>query len=214
LRHLNTSVANVLLNFQPIVSVAFAALLLRERLHWRFFVWATFALFCGALIVFGDFSLKDLEMNIGLLFIALTALSWGFGTVAGRGTMLEMPLVTAAFLRFLIGFATLFIVIVVEGKITLLKLETVPAHLGTFIGLSLFSGVIPLFFYFKGLAKTPASLGGFCEMTQTIAAVLVTWGVLGDKLSPMQSIGAVLLMYAIYKLNSQAHETVEHPANG
>jgi probable blue pigment (indigoidine) exporter len=210
LRYLNTSVANVLLNFQPVVSVAFAALLLREKLHWRFFVWAAAALICGSLIVVGDFSFKDLQMNIGLLFIGLTALSWGFSTVAGRGTMLEMPLTTAVFLRFLSGFVTLFIVILVEGKIRLLRWDTVPAHFADFVGLSLFAGVVPLFFYFKGLAKTPASIGGFCEMTQTIAAVLVTWGVLGDKLSPMQSIGAVLLMFTIYKLNSQPSRTVEH----
>lgn len=202
LRTMNASVANVLLNFQPLVAVLFAGLLLNEWLGKIIFVWGGLALAAGLMIVAGDFNFGQFEFNQGLMFISMTALSWGFSTVAGRGIMLEMPLATATFLRFLIGGFTLLIVLLAKNKLGLIQVDTVLANGANFLGLGIMAGTVPLYFYFYGLSRTPASIAGFCEMTQTIAAVLLTWGLMGQSLTALQTTGAVILLFAIYKLNS------------
>jgi drug/metabolite transporter (DMT)-like permease len=63
------------------------------------------------------------------------------------------------------------------------------------------AGVVPLFFYFKGLSKTPASVGGFCELSQTFSALLLTWGVMGQALTLTQSIAGLTLVGAVYMAN-------------
>lgn len=202
LRTLNSSVANILLNFQPLVAVGLATVLLGERLSPRFFVWAFFALLCGLAIVIGHFALPEFQISKGLFYIGLTALSWGLSTVAGRGARLEMPLVTAVFVRLLAGFVTLFVMIAFQGGLSSISPPQVGEHWMSFVGLSLFAGTLPTFLYFKGLAFTSASAAAFCEMAQTFAALIITWGVIGDPLTPLQCVAGVLLLFAIYKINT------------
>jgi len=206
LTKLNLSVANVLLNFQPIVSVLFAAILLKEKLGKGFAGWALAALACGFFIAAGDFKFgQDFQWNIGLLFVAITALSWGFSTVAGRGAMLFLPLGVATLGRFIIGAVTLLISLMVKGKFTgpMMHWDLLldPLVIKNFVWLSFVAGVIPLFFYFKGLSKTSASVGGFCELTQTFSALLLTWGIMGQRLNAIQVVAGILLIVAVYMIN-------------
>ena len=205
LTKLNASVANLLLNFQPIVSVIFANLLLREKLGRGFFVWSAMALACGGVIAADDFSFSLWQWNIGLLFTFITALTWGFSTVAGRGAMKFIPLGTASAGRFLFGGLAIFISLVVQGKFTGAFLKW--PQLGdqhviyNYLGLSIISGVVPLYFYFKGLSKTSATVAGFCELTQTFTALLVTWGFMGQPLTMHQVIAGLLLLVCVYMIN-------------
>lgn len=206
LNALNPSVANVLLNFQPIVSVFFASLLLSEKLGKHFFLWGTIALVCGLVIASGQFDISQFHLSIGLIYISIAALAWGFSTVAGRGAMLSIPLIPAVFGRFVIGAVTLAISLMFKGKFfdpELMKWESLSDTyvIQNYVWLSFVSGVIPLFFYFKGLAKTSASVGGFCELTQTFTALLLTWGVMGNPLSPTQAIAGVALLFSVYMIN-------------
>lgn len=202
---LNPSVANVLLNFQPIVSVFFAALLLNERLGKSFFIWSILALAAGAVIAANDFNFSQFKWSIGLLYIAITALAWGFSTVAGRGAMLKLPLTTATAGRFLIGALTLLVSLMIKGKF---NAETMKWHqlgdlyvLKNYFWLSFVSGVVPLYFYFKGLSKTSASVGGFCELTQTFSALVLTWGIMHNPLSAAQIVAGILLLICVYMIN-------------
>jgi twitching motility protein PilT len=73
LNSLNSSVANVLLNFQPLVSTLFAALLLGERLTRRFFLWGVVALSAGLVLASNGFKFENLTASIGLLYIMTAA---------------------------------------------------------------------------------------------------------------------------------------------
>jgi drug/metabolite transporter (DMT)-like permease len=205
LNSLNSSVANVLLNFQPLVSTLFAALLLGERLTRRFFLWGVVALSAGLVLASNGFKFENLTASIGLLYISIAALTWGFSTVAGRGAMLEIPLRLAVPIRFIIGAVTLFTSLLVKGKVNATTMNWMglgePLVVKNFVYLSLLAGVVPLFFYFKGLSKTPASVGGFCELSQTFSALLLTWGVMGQALTLTQSIAGLTLVGAVYMAN-------------
>ena len=89
-----------------------------EWLGQRFFLWAAAALGCGLLIASKDFSLTQWHWNVGLAYIAITALAWGFSTVAGRGAMLHLPLRVATLGRFVIGAVTLLVSLALKGKLS------------------------------------------------------------------------------------------------
>jgi drug/metabolite transporter (DMT)-like permease len=205
LKVLNPSVANVLLNFQPIVTIIFATLLLNERLGRGFFAWAILALLCGVIIVANDFDISQFHFNIGLVYVALTAMAWGFSTVAGRGAMLEIPLGAATLGRFVIGALSLLVSLLIKGKFNSVDMNwsalTDTFVIKNFLLLSIGAGVIPLLFYFKGLSKTPASVAGFCELTQTFTALLLTWGVMGNPLAIKQIVAGALLLVCVYRVN-------------
>lgn len=205
LRELNPSVANVLLNFQPVVSIIFASMLLKEKLGKQFFFWSFVALFCGLIIVLEDFKLQNFQWNIGVLYIGITALAWGFSTVAGRGCMLHMPLRVATALRFVIGAIVLFFSLLFKGKLVpeTMNYQALENYvvIENFLWLSFVAGVVPLYFYFKGLQKTSASVGGFCELTQTFSALLLTWGIMGYPLTGKQLVSGILLVTAVYMIN-------------
>lgn len=205
LKFLNPSVANVLLNFQPIVTIISATLLLNERLGKGFWIWAILALACGGVIAANDFDIAQLHLSVGLVYVALTALAWGFSTVAGRGAMLEIPLGAATLGRFVVGALSLLVSLIIKGKFNSATMNW--GQLGdffvikNFLWLSFVAGVIPLFFYFKGLSKTSASVGGFCELTQTFSALVLTWGVMGDPLTMKQVLAGTLLLVCVYMIN-------------
>ncbi len=205
LRYLNTSVANVLLNFQPLISVFFAATLLGEKIPRHFYVWGLGALGCGVLIVGKDFSFQDLMLNRGLILVALTALSWGLSTVVARGMMIEVPLSSATFYRFLAGFITLLVIVTFKNKWNTVSSTRILDHADQFFLLTVISGIFPTYLYFLGVSKTTASATAFCEMAQTLAAVFVTWIFLGDALTRFQILGAAGLVYCIFRINREKH---------
>ncbi len=205
LKELNFSVANVLLNFQPLISIFFASLLLREKLGKGFFIWAAAALACGMVIATDEFHFHDFKWSIGLLYISLTALTWGFSTVAGRGAMLHMPWQVAVPGRFIVGAITLVISLTLNGKFngeTLHWAEYSDTFVITnYVWLSFGAGVVPLYFYFKGLSRTSASVGGFCELTQTFSALVLTWGFMNSPLSLTQVAAGISLLFTVFMIN-------------
>lgn len=202
LEHGNITVVNVILNVQPILSTTAAVLLFGDRLSKQFPPWAVLAVISGMVLVgLGpDFTFS---VNAGTGYALLTALCWGMSTVAGRAVMVEMSLPLAAGLRVIIGLVAMTVLVAARGLLTPEHLW--PAHaradvgatVGNLIGLATVSGWIPLLFYFRGLALTRASTAGYFEMMQTIAAVTVTWGVLGDALAWWQVIAAAVLVFAV-----------------
>jgi DME family drug/metabolite transporter len=211
------SAANLLLNVQPVFGAAMAYTLLKERIARQFPLWAGVCLLAGAALSvksLGDIWQGNTLQGIG--YILLTAFSWGVSTAIGRGALLEMPPMAACVIRLWVGTACIFIMCLAQGQAVSLAdlreiLATAPqmAESGL-LGANLFkdmvllaamAGALPLVIYYGGLARTPASISTFCEMLQTIAALVITWGVMGDALVPHQVVAAAVLMVAVYRLN-------------
>jgi len=202
---LNSSLANLLLNVQPVVSVLVSWFWLRERPRPRFYPWAAVALACGVTMAWSPDAVRSPHrLALGLLFIGATALCWGASTTFGRAAMIEIDFKTGAALRYLIGtVATLVLAALngnVGGRLRWAALGTT-STLKDLAGLLLIAAVTPTFFYFAGLARTRASVATFAEMAQTFASLVITWGVLGDALDPQQVAAGVLLLVAVLFIN-------------
>jgi drug/metabolite transporter (DMT)-like permease len=198
LRYGNTSVTNVVLNVQPVLSTTAAVLVFGDRLSKSFFVWAPLAILAGAVLVIEDPATLALHPGIG--YALLCALFWGLSTVAGRGAMTGMSLGLASGLRVIVGLITMTIVLAARGKLGAADLwpeAATTTELWQLLGLATLSGGVPLFFYFAGLARTKASTAGYFEMMQTLAALVVTWGIKGDALKLHQMIAGALLIFFV-----------------
>lgn len=202
---MNPSVANLLLNLQPMVSVLASALWLRERPRGLFFFWGALAISCGVVLGWDPAGLHHPQIfALGLVYLAGTIVSWGLSTTAGRGAMLEIDFRTAVTLRFAIGAVSTLVILLVSGSVSSrlnLPALTHGQVIEDLAGLVVIAGVTPTFIYFWGLARTPASVATFAEMAQTFASLLITWGVLGDALTWYQALAGVTLLFAVAMLN-------------
>ena len=198
---LSPSLANLLLNVQPVVSVLVSWAWLRERPRARFYPWALVALACGVTMAWSrDAMTSPHRLTLGLLYLAGTALCWGASTTFGRAAMLEIDFKTGTALRYLIGTAATLALAAVHGDLgARLRWGVVlaPDTLWQMGGLLVVAAITPTFLYFAGLARTQASVATFAEMAQTFASLLVTWGVMGDPLRPQQAIAGVVLLVAV-----------------
>lgn len=209
LDHGNITLINVVLNVQPLLSTTAAVLLLGDRLSKWLPPWALLAVGAGVALVWGA---ADFPAT-GIALALLTALCWGLSTVAGRAVMVEMSLPLAAGMRVIIGLVAMTVLVAARGLLTPEHLW--PAHaraatgetIGYLVALATLSGWAPLLFYFRGLALTRASTAGYFEMMQTLAAVTVTWGVMGDALAWWQVIAAVVLIGAVAMVQRVQEQT-------
>jgi drug/metabolite transporter (DMT)-like permease len=198
---LNSSLANLLLNVQPVVSVLVSWWWLRERPRARFYPWAVVALACGVAMAWSQRPIESPHrLALGLLFIGGTALCWGASTTFGRAAMVEIDFKTGTSLRYLIGTVATFALAAVHGDLGARMrwgVLATPSTLREMAGLLVVAAITPTFLYFAGLARTRASVATFAEMAQTFASLVVTWGLLGDALGPHQVVAGVVLLVAV-----------------
>jgi drug/metabolite transporter (DMT)-like permease len=199
---LNASLANLLLNVQPVISVLVSWFWLRERPLPRFYPWAAVALACGATLAWAPDALETPHrLGLGLLFIGATAVCWGASTTFGRAAMVEIDFKTGTALRYLIGTVATFALAALDGDVIgRLKWSVLGTEstLKDMAGLLLVAAITPTFLYFAGLARTRASVATFAEMAQTFASLIITWGVMGEALRPQQIVSGTVLLVAVY----------------
>jgi len=204
----NPTVVNVILNIQPVISTLGAFFLFGDRLTPRFFIYASIAILAGIFLSVGHPTLigesfEKAGLNLGTGYALVCALFWGFSTVAGRGTMLGMPLRLAASLRVVVGLICMTLILLIYGKVNRASLwpPAAQAHMTTAIValllLASISGGIPLLIYFEGLRLTRASTAGYFEMLQTLAAVCITWGFFHATLLWHQVVAGIVLIAAV-----------------
>src|SRR5437660_5315177 len=208
LKYGNPTVVNVILNIQPVISTLGAFFLFGDRLTPRFFFYASIAILAGIFLsvehptLIGE-SFAKAGLNLGTGYALLCALFWGLSTVAGRGTMIGMPLRLAASLRIAVGLICMTLILLIYGKLhhTSLWPPVAQGQMTTAIValllLASISGGIPLLIYFEGLRLTRASTAGYFEMMQTLAAVFITWGFFHAALHWHQVIAGIVLMAAV-----------------
>jgi drug/metabolite transporter (DMT)-like permease len=202
---LNPSLANLLLNVQPVVSVLVSWAWLRERPRAPFYPWALVAIACGVTMAWSPDALHSPQrLALGLLFLSGTALCWGASTTFGRAAMMEIDSRTGTALRCLIGGVATFTLAIAHGDVAeRLRWGELfsPGTLRQMAGLLLVAAITPTLLYFAGLARTRASVATFAEMSQTFASLVVTWGIMGEPLTPLQLLAGIGLFVAVVFIN-------------
>lgn len=206
--YVNPSVAILLQKLQPLIAISLAALVLREHLTKRFWLWAFVALSGAYVISFPELRpqlFPGEEFNpttMGVALALLAAFLWGASTVFGRFVLrtLDFKLMTA--LRFVFAFLFLLVLAGVQG--TYAEVATITTTDIFFIGvIAVVSGVVSLFIYYRGLRATKASIATLAELGFPMAAVVVNWLFLDAALTPAQLGGMAVLLFAVWQLSTE-----------
>src|SRR5260370_172428 len=80
-------------------------------------------------------SFEKAGLNLGTGYALVCALFWGLSTVAGRGTMIGMPLRLAASMRVVVGLICITFILLMYGKLNRVSLwpPAAQAHITTAI---------------------------------------------------------------------------------
>ena len=213
----NPSVAIVLQKLQPFIAIGLAALILKEKMPKRFWLWAVLAIVGAYIISFPRFipQLYPGEVFnpnvLGVLFALLAAFLWGASTVFGKYVLNKVSFKTMTGLRFITAFFFLFILNLSNGSIAQIKTATKTDCIFLVI-IAIVSGAMSLLLYYRGLQFTKASIATLAELGFVFSALVINAIFLDAHLVFMQIIGIIILLFALVKLVS-VNQAVSLPEN-
>ena len=201
---INPSLVILLQKFQPLVALLLARVLLKEPMKKEFLGWAALCLGGGFLISYEDliphresfelsWNLLDQRSLLGYGLALIAVVGWGANTVLGkmliRQNYSETEIMSG---RFFFGF--LFLLPLLGGNQWPLTSTGDLKTWGLIFLMVLGSGVMAMYFYYRGLKGISARLCTLLEMFFPFFAVLVNWIFLDAALAPIQILGALLLI--------------------
>lgn len=199
------SVVFLLQKLQPIFVIGLSVILLKEKMTKQYFIWAGVALIAAYFVTFPGGKVV-LSFSDGTLraagFALLAAFAWGTSTVFSRMMLAKLPDTTVTTLRFLLASMFAGAMVVAFGKSAALASVT-PNQLLTFIIIALSTGMMALWIYYKGLARTPASIATILELVFPMTAVVIDIFVYKTSLAWSQYLAIAVLLLSAYQLSTQ-----------
>ena len=200
--YVNLSIVILIQKLQPVFAIILAALVLKERLGPRFFLWAGFAITGAYLMTFG-FNLPILTHGDKTLYAAgyalLAAFSFGSSTVLSKKALNNVGFELGTFLRFALTTLIMLIIVILFdnfkgiGEINLYQLLI-------FFIIAFTTGGLAIFLYYYGLKKITASVATVCELAFPLTAVLLEFFIRDNILNLVQWLGVIVLIISIIKV--------------
>lgn len=195
----NLSVVILLQKLQPVFAIALATIFLKEKLPKEFFLWAGLAIIGAYFMTFGlsapNFSTGD-KTTIAALFALLAAFSFSSSTVLSKRALRNVDYEMGTYLRFLFSAIIMLIIASTTGDISNLN-EITTKQIIIFLIIAFTTGGAAIFLYYYGLKRISASVASICELAFPLTAVVLEYFVHGNILSPIQWIGAAVLLMSI-----------------
>ena len=207
------SVVVLLQKLQPLFALVLAAVLLKERISWRFFSLAVVALGGAYLLTFGVAAPAAAADTITLraaLWALVAAAAFGSATVLSKLLLGSLDFKDATFARYGMTTAISFVYLGVRG-VGLPFASLTGANWVIVLIISLTTGSGAIFLYYFGLSRVRASVATICELCLPLSAVLLDYLVYGSVLGPWQWLGAGLLVGAILRISIHSEEREAEP---
>ncbi len=199
----NLSIVVFIQKMQPIFAIALAGIFLKEKLKKEFFIWASAAIIGAYIVTFGfsipNFNTGD-KTTIAALFALLAAASFGSSTVLSKRALKNVSFEVGTYLRFSITAIIMLIIVLSSGTISFASQISVN-QIWIFLIIAFTTGGPAIFLYYFGLKNISASLATICELAFPLVAVILEYFIHGKILSPIQWIGAVILLISILKVS-------------
>jgi drug/metabolite transporter (DMT)-like permease len=104
------------------------------------------------------------------------------------------------YLRFLFASIIMIVIAASTGDVSSIPQITTKQFI-IFLIIAFTTGGAAIFLYYYGLKKISASVASICELAFPLSAVVLEYFVHGNILSPVQWIGAVVLLTSILKVS-------------
>lgn len=204
----NPSVSILLQKFQPLVVIFCGAVFLKEKLTRSFYVYASLAISAGFFLSFPDlnFSIFSEPKNIWeILRPAVLAISaavlWALGTVVGKNVLKSVQSSVVVFWRYFFGLFGVVLIALVQGQsINSVELFSESKNIQSLMYMSLIVGLFSMVLYYQGLKTVKASVATVFELTFPIAAVVINYFFLDQKLNLIQLIAGSVLVFVMTRL--------------
>ncbi|MFZ4714148.1 MAG: DMT family transporter [Bacteriovoracaceae bacterium] len=202
---LNPSQVILFQKFQPVIAIFLARFVLGESLSGKFIFWAIFCL-AGAFMIsypdlgkIGEEDFFSKNTFMGYFWVAISVLGWGAATVFGKKLSDTYTNTEVMCGRFLMAFVCLLPFIISIHQ----ELNLTFTVAWKILVMVLLSGLLAMYFYYKGLGKISAKTCALTELFFPFSAVIVNWIFLGQSLTEIQLIGGGLLLLgsSIIQLN-------------
>jgi len=206
--HISYSVVVLLQQVRPLFAIGLAALVLKEKMSKKYILLAAVALLSAYYLTFPNFKPNFIGGN-GELVAALLALGaaamWGSTVVLSKLILNKLSYLAAVTLRFIIVIPVTFIASLILGEVSSINLITFPQWLNLFY-LAVVTGIFGFLAYYKGLQQTEVKIATFAEFAWPISAAVIGYLILGDRLTTIQAIAALVLIADIFVLSLSPQE--------
>lgn len=192
----------LLQKLQPVFAIALAAILLKERLGKNYILWASIAIVGGYFLTFG-FHLPNMVSGANTVYAALFALlasiSFGSSTVFSKKILGKFSFKTATFYRYGFTSVIMLVYVLITGAIMQYQVTTRINWIIFFI-IAFTTGSGAIFLYYYGLTRVKAIVATICELFFPISAIIFDYIFNDARLSLIQWISAVVMIFAIVNL--------------
>lgn len=198
----NLSIVILIQKLQPLFALLLAAIILKEKLPKRFFIWALLAVAGTILMTFG-LNMPNLDTGDKTIYAALFALiasfSFGFSTVLSKRALKNTSFELATYLRF--SFTAFIMLLIVLSLNQFSAINSVTStELIAFLLIAFTTGGSAIFLYYYGLKNISASVATICELAFPITAVLLEYILRDNILDAFQWVGVIILITSIFKV--------------
>jgi len=199
---INLSIVILIQKLQPVFTLLLAALILKERLPGKFFIWGLIAIAGTYIMTFGN---QQPVLDFGnetfmATFLALiAAISFSLATVLSKQVLARVDFKIATHLRFTLTFLMMTIIILARGEINTVS-QISGDQILVFFTIAMITGGPGIFLYYYGLKEISASLATICELAFPLTAIVLEFVIRGQILGPVQWIGVILLLISMLKV--------------
>jgi len=205
----NLSIVVLIQKLQPVFALLLAAVVLKEKLPKKFFLWATVAIVATYFVTFSDFvpnfSTGDKTMAAALFSLA-AAFAFGSSTVFSKRALQKVSFAMGTYLRFGLTAILMFFIAFSTGDLLAIRQVTTTQML-IFLLIAFTSGGTAMFLYYYGLKWVTASVSSICELAFPVSAIILEFFIHGRLLTWTQWLGTLVLFYAIYQVSIKMSST-------
>lgn len=202
---INPSLVILLQKFQPLVAISLAHFFLKERVGKKFLGWAIICFIGGFLISYKDLApvfssswdyetISSTKSLRGYFLAIIAVIGWGSATVFGKKLSLDKfnakEIMSGRFFMGLLALVPIYFF----GTASNQSVPLTGDFFTKIFVLILLSGLLGMFFYYKGLKLLSARVCALAEMFFPFCAVAVNWIFLDAQLTPLQILGGSLLL--------------------
>jgi drug/metabolite transporter (DMT)-like permease len=211
--YISFSVVFLLQKLQPIFAITAAVFLLKERVNWKYSIWAILALVAAYFMTFKN-GYVSFATGAGTITAALLAVgaafTWGSATAFSRFALLRLSSTLTTGLRFIITVPlALLTVYIFKNSAGLLQVTT--PEITRLIIIALSTGMVALWIYYRGLKYTEVKVATFLEYVFPLTGVAIDVVYYHNVLATSQYLAALVMLYAIFRL-SQMNQAVVYTA--
>jgi drug/metabolite transporter (DMT)-like permease len=187
---------------QPAAVVGLAYVFLKERMDSAFFPLSFWVILNALLIAYPllevgvDPNLSD-EFYPGVGLAILASFMWALATVSGKALLKSQAPLVAVFWRWAAAVLGLGASIGLQSNSEWPSMTVIVADLVPLLYLAVVAGILPMFLYYKGLQRMPASLATFIELIYPLGGVFLTAVLSRQPVSVLQLIGGVTLVMVL-----------------